>query len=146
MFNHILISKPSFDINEKLIDNIFKACSNLVEIDQKWTINIVFLDDESIKNLNKNYRNIDKTTDVLSFHYFDDFSKLDKNETAWEIVLSEEKIISQWKEYWLWSEGEFYKLIIHSILHILGFDHEEDDEYIEMKKYEDLIYKEVFEK
>lgn len=146
MFNHILISKPSFDINEKLIDNIFKASSDIVEINQKWTINIVFLDDESIKNLNKNYRNIDKTTDVLSFHYFDDFSKLDENETAWEIVLSEEKIISQWKEYWLWSEGEFYKLIIHSILHILGFDHEDDDEYIEMKKYEDLIYKEVFEK
>jgi ssRNA-specific RNase YbeY (16S rRNA maturation enzyme) len=42
----------------------------------------VFLDDDSIKNLNKNYRNIDKTTDVLSFHYFEDFSNIDENETA----------------------------------------------------------------
>jgi len=42
----------------------------------------VFLDDDSIKNLNKNYRNIDKTTDVLSFHYFDDFSNLLDDDVA----------------------------------------------------------------
>jgi ssRNA-specific RNase YbeY (16S rRNA maturation enzyme) len=40
----------------------------------------VFLDDDSIKNLNKKYRNIDSSTDVLSFHYFTDFSPLLKKE------------------------------------------------------------------
>ncbi|MDR2411835.1 MAG: rRNA maturation RNAse YbeY [Candidatus Peribacteria bacterium] len=42
----------------------------------------MFLDDNSIKNLNKKYRNIDSITDVLSFHYFDDFSLLGKKEIA----------------------------------------------------------------
>jgi probable rRNA maturation factor len=58
-------------------------------------INIVFLDDNSIKNLNKKYRNIDSSTDVLSFHYFDDFSTLNKDEIAGEIILSLEKITEQ---------------------------------------------------
>lgn len=146
MFSYKLINKPKFNINTIHIDSIFKSISNIVDINQKWVLNIVFLDDDSIKNLNKNYRNIDKTTDVLSFHYFEDFSNIDENETAWEIVLSESKIISQWKEYWLWEEHEFYKLIIHSILHILWYDHEEDDEYLVMNNLENNIYKEVFEK
>ena len=146
MFSYILISKPSFDIKEKEIDNIFESISNNIQKKQNGTLNIVFLDDDSIQNLNKKYRNIDKTTDVLSFHYFDDFRELKKEDTAWEIILSETKIISQGKEYWLWSEWEFYKLIIHSVLHILWYDHENDEDYIEMKKLEEKIHKEVFEK
>jgi rRNA maturation RNase YbeY len=51
--------------------------------------------------LNKEYRNIDKTTDVLSFHYYDNFSELSNEDIAGEIILSESKIISQAKEYGL---------------------------------------------
>jgi len=144
MFNYNLLEKPQFNINTKYIDSIFKNTSNIVNVQQNWCLNIVFLDDNSIQNLNKKYRNIDKTTDVLSFHYFEDFSDLESNDIAWEIILSESKIISQWNEYKLWSEMEFYKLIIHSILHILWFDHEDDKEYIIMKELEDKIWVEVF--
>lgn len=146
MFKYNILDKPSFNIYEKVIDNIFNIISNIVNIPQKWTLNIVFLDDDSIQNLNKNYRNIDKTTDVLSFHYFDDFSNLWNDDIAWEIILSENKIISQWLEYGLWSEKEFYKLIIHSTLHILWYDHELDNEYMIMQALEDKIWLEVFEK
>jgi ssRNA-specific RNase YbeY (16S rRNA maturation enzyme) len=45
--------------------------------------------------LNNDYRKKDYITDVLSFHYFDDFSDLDKDEIAGEIILSEDKIIEQ---------------------------------------------------
>lgn len=144
MFKYNLLEKPSFNINTKYIDNIFECISNNMEESQNWYLNIVFLDDNSIQNLNKTYRNIDKTTDVLSFHYFEDFSELKEDEVAWEIILSEDKIIAQWKEYWLWSEKEFYKLVIHSVIHILWYDHEEDKEYIIMKNLEDKIWLEVF--
>jgi rRNA maturation RNase YbeY len=60
--------------------------------------------------------------------------------------LSEDKITTQAKEYWLWEEKEFYKLLIHSILHILWYDHEEDNDYRIMQEKEDLIWSEVFEK
>ena len=146
MFKYILTSLPSFNVNTKSIDNILNSISKIVSKNQKWTLNIVFLDPYSIQKLNNNYRNIDKTTDVLSFHYFDDFSKLNDKDIAWEIILSEEKIKSQGIEYNLWEEKEFYKLLIHSILHILWYDHELDNEYLIMQALEDKIWKEVFEK
>ncbi len=146
MFKYNILYKPSFQYNTKTIDNIFKIISKIVKKEQNWVLNIVFLDDNSIQKLNKDYRNIDKTTDVLSFHYFDDFKNLKKDDLAWEIILSENKIISQWKEYKLWTEKEFYKLIIHSILHILWYDHETDKDYKIMQNLENKVYKEVFEK
>jgi probable rRNA maturation factor len=76
MFSYSLNNEPKFHINTKTIDEIFKNISNNIHKNQNGTLNIVFMDDDSIQNLNKNYRNIDKTTDVLSFHYYDDFSEL----------------------------------------------------------------------
>jgi ssRNA-specific RNase YbeY (16S rRNA maturation enzyme) len=51
--------------------------------------------------LNKDYRNIDKATDVLSFHYFDDFSDLNPEDIAGELIFCEEKIVTQGDEYGL---------------------------------------------
>jgi len=146
MFQYILNNKPSFDVDKKIIDDIFKNISNNIPEIQNGTLTIVFLDDDSIQNLNKTYRNIDKTTDVLSFHYYDDFSELTPEEIAGEIILSETKILAQSKEYWLWNQKEFYKLLIHSILHILWYDHEQDHDYEIMQAKESLIWQEVFGK
>lgn len=146
MFKYNLIEFPSLGINKKTIDHIFEIVSNKVDISQNWTLNIVFLDENSIKNLNNNYRNIDKSTDVLSFHYYDDFENINPDDIVWEIIMSEEKIKLQWIEYWLWEEKEFYKLLIHSVLHILWYDHEVDDDYKIMQELEEKIWKEVFEK
>ncbi len=79
--------------------------------------------------LNKQYREKDMTTDVLSFHYFEDFSSLTPDDTAGEILLSESKVQSQAQEYNHTVEAEVYKLVIHGILHIIGYDHETDEEY-----------------
>lgn len=146
MFRYNLLQKPNFIVRKKVIDSIFNIISSTINISQSWTINIVFLSDYSIKKLNKNYRNINKTTDVLSFHYFDDFALLKQKDIAWEVIMSEKKIISQGKKYLLWSEKEFYKLLIHSILHILWYDHEIENDYKEMQNLENKIWKEVFEK
>ena len=146
MFLYSLNNKPSFKIKTKTIDDIFKNISNNISISQRWTLNIVFMDNDSIQKLNKDYRNIDKSTDVLSFHYYDDFFELIDTDIAGEIILSEDKIVSQWKEFNLGTEKEFYKLLIHSILHILWYDHEEDNDYKIMQEKETLIWNEVFEK
>ena len=145
MFNFEIINPPkSFVIKEKIISKIFEKISILEKNKQNWILNIVFVSNAEIKKLNKNYRKIDKETDVLSFHYYNDFSELYEDEIAWEIILSEEKVISQWKEYKLWSELEFYKLLIHSSFHILWYDHENDDDYKIMKEKEDFIWNKIF--
>lgn len=144
MFRFQMVSSAWFDFNEKTIDKILFNISNNVKKQQKWILNLVFLDNNSIQKLNKEYRNIDKPTDVLSFHYYEDFSQLSEDEVAGEIIMSQEKIISQGKLYWLWTQGEFFKLFIHSVLHILWYDHEDDSDYKIMQQLEDKIYREVF--
>jgi len=146
MFSFQVISEPNFDFSKETLDLILEVIEKIVETPQNWILNIVFPWDDYIKKLNSAYRWKDKETDVLSFHYFDDFQNLEDLDIAWEILLSEKKIVEQWEEYWLWVEKEFYKLVIHSVLHILWFDHEEDDDYIIMKDYENKIWVEIFGK
>lgn len=144
MFKYKLFKKPStLKINKKVLENIFIEIGNQIKKSQNGILNIIFEDDETIKSLNKEYRKIDSTTDVLSFHYFEDFSWIKKTDVAWEIILSIEKIELQAKEYNHSNEEEFYKLIIHSILHILWFDHENDKDYELMKEVEDKIIEKI---
>jgi probable rRNA maturation factor len=144
MFSLHVIEKPQFSYSQNTLDEIAERISKHILTNQNWLLNIIFLDSFGIQNLNKTYRNIDTATDVLSFHYYEDFSELWDDDIAGELIFCEEKIISQWIEYELWTEHEFYKLVIHSLLHIIGFDHEEDSDYAEMKKWEDIIWNELF--
>ncbi len=140
MFNYKIYNLPEkISLSKKNINLIFSQISKNIEKDQNWTLNIIFLSNSEIKKLNKKYRKINESTDVLSFHYFDDFSKLKKSDIAWEIIMSFTKIISQSKEYWITIQEEFYKLLIHSILHILWFDHKNQNDFEVMAKYENLI-------
>lgn len=144
MFNYKIINNPKFIIDEKIVKKLFKEISLIDEKIQKWTLNIVFVDSIEIKKLNNTYRKIDKNTDVLSFNYFFEFDNLKKNEIVWELVFCEEKIIIQWEEYWLWQEKEFYKLLIHSILHIIWYDHEDDNDYKIMSNIENMLWNKIF--
>lgn len=147
MFTPLLLNSPSsFTPRPEVIETIFRAISEQVDIPQSGTVNIAFLSDEEIQELNKTHRGIDKTTDVLSFHYFDDFTGLTDEEIAGEIIMSESKILSQAEEYGNTSEAEFAKLLIHSTLHLLGYDHEDDQEYEEMHTEEQKIEKILLEK
>lgn len=144
MFSLQVVQYPWFTYSQNTLDEISLIISKNILEQQNWTLNIVFVEPLSIQNLNKDYRWKDEVTDVLSFHYHDSYEDLWPNDIAGELIFCEERIISQWEEYWLWTEKEFYKLVIHSILHILWFDHETDDEYEEMKKWEELVWSEVF--
>ena len=145
MFRYQILETPSFQFEKNVIDKIFNIISKEVSKTQKWTLNIVFLEPNSIKKLNNDYRWKNYETDVLSFHYHDDFSGLSDDEIAGEIVLCEAKIISQAEEYSWWNDKEFYKLLIHSILHILWYDHINDNDYKIMQELENQIWAEVFE-
>ncbi len=137
MFSYQLLSHPeNFSIENIRISEICRYIASIVDIPQSGILNIAFLSDEEIRVLNRQYRGIDSTTDVLSFHYFDDFSSIGEEEIAGEIIMSESRIMSQAKDHQHSEREEFETLLIHGILHILGYDHEEDDEYEEMWKIE----------
>ncbi len=137
MFWFQLVNSPeSFIPDLSRIQLICEKISEQIPLPQKGILNIAFLPDAEIQSLNKQYRGIDTTTDVLSFHYFDDFSEVHEDDIAGEIILSESRIRSQSEEHNHSFEKEFEILVIHSILHIIGFDHEDDDDFEEMWKYE----------
>jgi ssRNA-specific RNase YbeY (16S rRNA maturation enzyme) len=95
MFSLHVIEKPTFFYLQNTLDDIAELISKRITTPQNGTLNIVFLDAVGIQNLNKNYRNIDTPTDVLSFHYYDDFVHLRVSDIAGELIFCEEKIVSQ---------------------------------------------------
>lgn len=121
-------------------------------------VNVLLTDKEGIREYNRQYRNIDKETDVLSFPNVDyeqpgDFSMVEKNEMAYadpdtgeiylgDIILCRERISSQAEEYGHSELRELSFLIAHSMLHLLGYDHvEEAEEKIMMEKQEKILDK-----
>ncbi len=140
MFTYTVITPPtSFPLDTSQIDTIFEHVSREVPLPQNGVINIAIISDDEMQTLNREYRWIDATTDVLSFHYFDDFDSVKSDEVAGEIVLSESKIIKQAHEHEHNEGKETQVLVLHGVLHILGFDHEEDSDFEEMWKYESKI-------
>lgn len=121
-------------------------------------VNVLLTNKEGIREYNRQYRNIDKETDVLSFPNVDyeqpgDFSLVEKNEMAYadpdtgeiylgDIILCRERISSQAEEYGHSELRELSFLIAHSMLHLLGYDHmEEAEEKIMMEKQEKILDK-----
>lgn len=114
-------------------------------------IELLIMDDESIQIINRDNRGIDNSTDVLSFPMNDypgpgDFSQLEDDPEAFDpetgelilgdIVLSYDHIVKQAYEYGHSEEREYAFLIAHSMLHLMGYDHieEEDRKIMEMKQ------------
>jgi rRNA maturation RNase YbeY len=108
------------------------------EIEFNAEISITFVDDEKIRELNKTYRKKDAATDVLSFPMFENGEieyddKSDEPCALGDIVISLERASAQAKEYGHGIEREVGFLCVHSVLHLLGYDHEtskEDEEYM----------------
>ncbi len=140
MFSYELLSIPAdITLTNESLDAVFLWVAKHVPHAQNGIINIAFIDDELMQTLNREYRWIDKTTDVLSFHYFDEYSIVTEDEVAGEIVLSYSKVLSQALEHGHTKEKETQILVLHALLHILGLDHESDEDYKIMWKYEEKI-------
>ena len=96
-------------------------------------VSVTFTDDEGIRRLNKQFRGIDRATDVLSFPLTDfegsEEPPVDGDEiTLGDIVVSLERAEAQAKEYGHSFERELAFLCVHSMLHLLGYDHVDDEE------------------
>ena len=102
--------------------------------------NIIFVDNKTIKKINKEYRNIDKETDVISFALEDSKDiELDGVRLLGDIYISVDKIESQAKQYGHSKKREMAFLTIHGLLHLLGYDHQTKEEEKIMFKEQELI-------
>lgn len=99
-------------------------------------LNVVFVSDQYIQALNKQYRHKDQPTDVLSFSYVEDD---EISELIGEIYISVSTAKRQMGDYGNDLQHELYRLFVHGFLHIFGHDHEEDEDYERMKTIEDEV-------
>lgn len=108
--------------------------------DAEGEVSLTLCDNECIKALNSEYRGVDAATDVLSFPTLD-FESEEGYISFGDIVVSKEKAFSQAEEYGHSALREFCFLCVHSALHLLGYDHVDDEEgrlYMEKRQEEVL--------
>lgn len=119
------------------------------------TVNLLITDNEGIREYNRQYREIDKETDVLSFPNLDfdtpgDFGKVTDNKADYfdpdsgelilgDVIVSADKVIEQAENYGHDQKREFAFLVAHSMLHLCGYDHMADDERVVMEAKQEAI-------
>lgn len=142
------------DEYEKIAHSVIEAALDHEECPYDIDVSLLLTDDASIMEMNTEYRDMAKSTDVLSFPLidyeapacfdgFDDMEDLfdpDSGELMLgDIVISIDHCIAQAEEYGHGVKREFAFLIAHSMLHLMGYDHMEEDEAREMERRQEEI-------
>jgi probable rRNA maturation factor len=138
------IALPYNNIGKKFFTATTENIINTIGIDN-ISVNIILTDNKFIQSINKDYRKKNKPTDVISFAYRDDlFPSLNGGiEELGDIYISLEKASEQSLNYEVSLKDELKRLLIHGILHLIGYDHEISGE--EERKMSDLEEK-IFNK
>ena len=130
-------------VDESWARRIAQTVLKAEEVAPLYEVSLVFTDSETVRRLNRDYRGVDEPTDVLAF------CMLSQNEAdssfalppdgvtrLGEVIISYPQAVEQASEQGHSSERELALLIIHGILHLLGYDHEEAEEESKMRTRE----------
>ncbi len=127
-----------------IINKVLEECFKEEKLEEKnLYVNMVLTNPNNIKTINKEFRNIDKETDVLSFPMFEKEEiknvKSKIPDVLGDIVISIDKVKNQAKEYGHSFERELSYMVVHGFYHLMGYDHIEEKDKIEMRKKEENI-------
>lgn len=138
--------------SEKEFPEIEEALENFVVCDVDVAAELVFADENEIRETNKVQRNIDAVTDVLSFPTLDGIRGKELNSEDFpfdmdeegnlflgSIMLCEQRAKEQAEEYGHSYERELHYLIVHGVMHLFGYDHMTDEDKAEMREKEEEI-------
>lgn len=151
--------QDKIEVTDEFINKITEVCNFALKeeaMDIPYQISLLFVDNSEMKEINNETRNIDRETDVLSFPmldfeegkvYKDIYVDFEFDETfkdgeeliLGDMVLSLEKALEQSEEYGHSYEREVSYLVVHSILHLLGYDHMVDEDKVKMRAREEEI-------
>ncbi len=127
-FNYENVSDVELDTDllTKWVDLVIKQYSGISD-----EISFLFCRDEYILDVNREYLNHDYYTDIITFDYCED------NNISGDIVISVDTVLSNSKEFNTSFKEELYRVIIHGILHLLGFKDKTEEENTKMHSLED---------
>lgn len=130
---------------EEVIEKVIEECFNTENLsDSKLYVSILLTTPEHIKELNSQFRNLDKETDVLSFPMFEKFeienaSKNENEDILGDMVISIPQVEKQAIEYGHSFERELAYMVVHSFYHLMGYDHILDEDKAIMRPKEENI-------
>ncbi len=143
---------------EELAKKVIDASLDYMKCPYEAEVNLLLTMNAEIQEMNRDFRQIDRATDVLSFPMVDyeeagAFDFLEENDVYFhpetgelilgDIVISKEKVIAQAEEFGHSVEREYAFLIAHSMLHLFGFDHMEENERITMERMQKEILEQL---
>lgn len=142
---------------ESLIEEVVTASLDYEKCPYEAEVNVVLTDNEEIRRINREFRQIDNATDVLSFPMGDfetpsDFERLEEQSEDYfnpetgelllgDIVISVDKVEEQAEKYGHSKSRELAFLVAHSMLHLCGYDHMEEEERAVMERKQEEILK-----
>ncbi len=130
--NYQITNLTEDKIDENDLVKVIEKVSELLGVESS-IVSIVLVDNEYIHKINKEYRNVDRETDVISFAFMDDETNPESGVTdLGEIYISLEKAHSQSREYGHSFKRELCFLLTHGLLHLLGYDHMTEEDEKEM--------------
>ena len=126
---------------EKIIERVAPFCFDMENVEKSGEISCLFVNVQAIRELNVQYRGIDRATDVLSFPLYNGLKeiRLEAAPVLGDVVLCLEKAFEQAREYGHSPEREIAFLTVHSILHLFGYDHIEEEEEKAMFQRQEAI-------
>ena len=128
---------------------IAKRTEEILKLEKEYSASVIFVNPEEIHEINKTYRGIDRPTDVISFALMDsedDYEMMEDDNELGDIFINVEAIRNQAKEYGHSLRREVCFLFTHGLLHLLGYDHMEEDEEKEMFALQDVLLDEIVPK
>jgi len=134
---------------QQIVDLMTKAgvlCVKSEGLDpERASVSVTFVSGEEIRELNQVYRGVDSVTDVLSFPQYEEISQMPKQGELClgDVVICTEQALLQADEYGHSPDRELVYLFVHSLFHLLGYDHMEEEEKEEMRKCEEAIMNEL---
>ena len=137
------------ELEASLMEKLNQAASALFEAEgvdmERAEISLTLVSLEEIRELNRDYRDVDRETDVLSFPQYEGVEEMpEEGELCLgDVVICIDKVKSQAEEFGNSFEREFVYLFVHSLLHLLGYDHMEDNEKTVMRAKEEATMKEI---
>ena len=132
-------------LEESLLEKMYAAATFLFEKEgvyaERAEVSLTLVEPEEIREINAEYRNVDSVTDVLSFPQYEGVEDMpeDGELILGDVVICVERAKEQAEEFGHSYEREFVYLFVHSLLHLLGYDHMEEDEKAVMREKEEMV-------
>ena len=133
---------------DKVIKKVVEQCFKEEKLENsKLCLTITLTTPENIQKINKEYRNIDRATDVLSFPMFEkgeldemiETQKFEHEDVLGDLVISIEKVKEQAKEYGHSFERELSYMVVHGFYHVMGYDHIKEEDKAKMRPKEEKV-------